>query len=54
MTELVVCTMVLTIDVVTCVVDVPDWVSEFETTLLYVVTLPPRAVRVTVDKPYDP
>ena len=53
-TELVVCTIVLTMVVVTCWAEFPVWESEFETTLLYVVTLPPRAVSVTVDKPYDP
>ena len=33
-TELVVCVIVFTIVVVACVVDVPDCVSEFDTTLL--------------------
>ena len=33
-TELVVWVMVFTIVVVACVVDVPVWVNEFETTLL--------------------
>jgi len=50
-TELVVCVIVFTIVVAACVVDVPVWVNEFDTTLVYVVVPPPRAVNVTVDNP---
>jgi hypothetical protein len=43
--------IVFTIVVVACVVDVPVWVNEFDTTLVYVVAGPLNGVNVTVDKP---